>query len=758
MDLYDGMLRVFSGPPWTISTQYLEIWDASNLDDLTLVDQEAFGEDETLFGAIFLDDRALATTYRHTGPFSSTGAFHAFTIDENGDATKVGEFTAPGWNHFLQPVLDGTRLIAIGTDDRDGTQLTISLYDITDVTNPAPLIKRQEIGFAGGIVSSQATWDPRAFTVVDDAVIVHTPMGETETGLVLLPFSTASDPEGSYARGVQILTYSASTLTRRDTMGHDTFVRRSFVASNNVAVNVSERELKVFSYTVPDEPREIGRLDVSPAYENVLLYENARIRRAHSPTNEPAALPRVEIVPRTESPDTAQPLASFELPDGARLYKMGESRLLVMTLHGGNHEPPYTADIDMQVYDVSSPQSPVLLGEYEAPDMPSPFQGYVNPHGYLQAIFVTDDAVAILQHERQELPAVSRQTCRTYVDNGLSECPRTEGCEHFVGSRLCQSIDGRPEFCEGSFARCIGENDIGRCEPVSLEDVADDVVSTKCGDSIIERQFRPFALHVIDFSDPANPTRPPVIPFGAQNEGVKVLQHGDTLYVALQKLVEVPDDPRPYVRHFVYPVDLSQPAQPVVGPPIDVPGVLLAVHGDTLYTRDAIWGAEFIEFAVVQSKLDDGVVRVERSHRFHYDLVSNVAIDGTGQVVVQHSDRWDVFSPFYVERRLTVLRPSPTAADGSFEVALSQEIPPWMQLVTAHGGLAYLHVYGGLLTLDLEAPGEPPLASFLPNRSWEPELTFDGDHVLITGAQRGIDEYDPRDPSLQVPQLPEAAE
>jgi hypothetical protein len=752
MDYRDGLLRVFSSFPRTTFPNYLQIWNTSNPDAPALADQEIFGEAQDLHGAIFLDDRAFAVTYQNVDPF------HAFAIDANGDATQISEFEVSGWNTFFRPVLDQTRLLGIGIDDANGNRLAVSLYDITDLANPEPLLTREEVhDDDSGRDWSEAIWDRRAFTVLEGAVSVQAATGETETGLVLLPF-TSEDDEDKRVTGVQMFTYSATTLTRRGLMLHDDDVRRSFAAGGGVAASLSEQALTLYLYSDLDAPIQLGSLEVLPSYSNVLAYEGFRVRLRHpSPSTgvAPAVPPVLEIVSRTGDLDSAPLLASFEVPRGAALYKMSEGRLLVAARLGSDASPPNSAWL--QVYDVSNPQSPVLAGEYTATDLPALGPAWRPDGRYQPAIYTTADVVAILGNEYREVVG-AQKVCRIVA--APPECDSAEFCQYVAGQRYCRSIDDGPEFCEGGFAICTETPGANSCAPVPTDDVSD-VLETTCTTGAWSRPNRTFEVHVVDFSDPANPTRSPVIELAEADEGVNALGHGDTLYVTVKRRVAVAGDPRPYVRFFVYPVDLSQGSKAVRGPAINVPGEPLAVHGDTLYTRDMAWTSEFIEFAVARLRLDGGVARLEKYEQIPYDYPMNIAIDDSGQAVLQLSRRW-MLGYVYVEPKLQlrVLRPSAAAGDLAFDPVFSDAMPhSHMALMTARGGRAYVRALGGVLTLDLEDAGGPHVESFLPHHDWYPSIHVDGDEVLISGHPSvGLDLYDAADPSLRVPLRSEAAE
>ena len=236
MDLRETVLRVVSGGLWLEGeTNHVETWDVSDLADPQPLDHATFGDGEDLYATLFVDDRAFFVTYLVQDPF------HAFEITEEGAIIEHAEFVVSGWNDFFVTAHEAFRLVGIGVDDQDGARrLAVSLYDITDLDAAEPLVERAEIELDWAW--TEASWDHRAFAVLEDAVSVEAPAGGTETGLILLPFSGWADEQG-YQAGVQIFTFSADSVTARAAMDHGSPVRRSFLADAGVCGNLSETTL-----------------------------------------------------------------------------------------------------------------------------------------------------------------------------------------------------------------------------------------------------------------------------------------------------------------------------------------------------------------------------------------------------------------------------------------------------------------------------------------------------------------------------------
>jgi hypothetical protein len=497
MDFRNDQLRVFSGPEWNDgSSSYLQTWDASDRHRLTPIDQDDFGVGQSLFGAVFLDDRAFAVTYERTDPF------HAFSIDPDGHVEEKSEFIVSGWNDFFRPVLGATRLIGIGMNDENGRKLAVSLYDITDLTNPNPLITRREVTGADGDWNwSEASWDHRAFTVLDDAVNVTAPGGEAETGLVLLPFSGWSQQSGrrAWVSAVQIFSFSSTTVTRRGVMPHGSPVRRAFPAGPTVAANLSDMELSLYDQTDLDRPAPLGRLYLAPDYVKVFAYGNHRVRirgpeeDAWVPKQDRTAM--AEVIAATDIADIATPVARFEVAPDASYFQVGDLLAVVATRAVG--WPVFETTV--RVFDLSDPTRPRPAGQLVTTELASQGDGYEMP-----SYHVTNRSLTAVRHRETWDNHGPMTQCETYVSRHPA-CPTSGDCTQIVGRRSCRTLDGGPEYCVGGFAECVkrpGAEVV--CTPVVDEAAIEGQLSTFCRDQQGSRAEEELAIHVIDLSDPAS--------------------------------------------------------------------------------------------------------------------------------------------------------------------------------------------------------------------------------------------------------------
>ena len=373
MDIDGDILRVVSGNSWASSTNtnHVETFDAADIQNITPIDSKTFGDNEDLYATLFMDNSAFFVTYRRVDPF------HAFEITDTGMITEKSEFIVTGWNDYFKPVVAKSRLIGIGKNDENGrSTMAVSLYDVTDLTNPTPLITRAEIELDRSW--SEAQWDDRAFSVLEKATSVLSGDGTaTETGVVLLPFSGWNDAEKRYVSAVQIFTFSRDTLTLRGVMDHGSHVRRSFVAepTANTTANLSEAELSLFDTTDPDAPVEKGRVELAPHYAHFDVYGNYGVRHhdrssyygwwgshgahTHKTTRSRSYHYRQDV-------DLADPVATIDVPANTQTYKIGDLLVAVSSAIKEDPSGDYQKRKQLttiETWDLSDPTNPVRKGE-----------------------------------------------------------------------------------------------------------------------------------------------------------------------------------------------------------------------------------------------------------------------------------------------------------------------------------------------------------------------------------------------------------
>ncbi len=796
MDLHEGVLRVVSGNSWNASanTNHVETFDATDIQNVTPIDHATFGDNEDLYATLFMGEKAFFVTYRRVDPF------HAFEILADGTITEKSEFIVSGWNDYFKSVVAGSRLIGIGKNDEQGSTMAVSLYDITDLTNPNPLISREEVDLEWSW--SEAQWDDRAFSVLEKATNVVAADGvTTETGVVLLPFSGWDQAASKYVSAVQIYTFSDSTLTLRGTMDHGTQVRRSFVAdaTDKTTGNISEAELSLFDTSDPDTPVELGRAELAPNYADFKVFGQHGARHhdrsdyygwwGGSAQNQQQD--SIQIVPLAGDVDQSEPVASIDVLAGSTSYKVGDRLVVSRSEYTGydNATNRNTFDTTIEVYDLADPANPAQVGGTYASSDLSFGGGYYGGYwgddcwdcgrgGYYgygangDTYAAGDFLVVPSQVGHDELEGqVFRQTWRVdyernrYGENCYGEDSQTgnwgpNACTYYDGYESCTQltrVDGTQDgkVCQGQFSQCTqdaaGETD---CVQVDRSQVP-----TEYNENTQEqrRYWTSYELQLIDIDalasgqggDPSAAITTLSMP--STEEAAGLVAEGDSLFVSYRTPTRLPGDSRPYVRYFFKEIDLSG-AAPVVSPAVNVPGTLVEVEGDTLLTQDYLWGQTIVESSVNKLELRGGQAFLKGAHRFVDQQVASITSDGAGHAVVSHQKAWYAnyastggnYHEYDYTTRMSVL----DLTGPRLDVLSETPIDDWASLREARAGSALFQVPGGLLVMSLSDPTAPAASSYFATRGWPRDIIVEGEDVFFSAGRFGLYRFDLNEDNL----------
>lgn len=222
---------------------------------------------ESLEAVRFDGPRGYVVTFLRVDPL--------FVIDLRDPATPSvsGELEVPGYSTHIEP--RGDRLIAVGIDNTDGTRPALAYYDVSDPANPTEL-DRIVLGPPGSFTESNATYDEKAFKIID------------ELGLIAMPFrhvdyqSIPSDPRplpGFAASGrdlpyvppqcvdaVQLVDFSDAGLTKRGWFNHRGRVERVGLVANRVFA-LSQVALQTVDIADRDDPQRKAMLNFFAANE-----------------------------------------------------------------------------------------------------------------------------------------------------------------------------------------------------------------------------------------------------------------------------------------------------------------------------------------------------------------------------------------------------------------------------------------------------------------------------------------------------------
>lgn len=770
MDAHDGVLRVVSGSSWTGTQQnHLETFSLNDLANPVPLDECSFGQNEQLYATIFIEDRAFFVTYFRTDPL------HAFTIDAQGRCEEHNAFVVSGWNDFLRPTLDGSRLIGVGINDENNRRtVSVSLYDAVNVDNPNPLFARADLAIDNSY--SEAQWDDRAFSVIEDAVSVRSNDDLVETGLVLVPFQGYNATTGENVAQVQILTFSDRTLTRRGVMDHGTPVRRSFLADESTAANLSEQELRLFDLENPSLPVSQGRVEVAPNYRQLLVYGD-HVARVHDSSyyygyypgmTPPSA--QVEIVARDSDLDTAVPVAEIEVPATATLTKVGD--LLVSTLMtavppDGTKTDQYAYMTTIQVYDLSDPANPQRRGSLETDRLqpnygyPYPYPGRMGgiataPPGIIDcfdcwgpsvpSLHVVGEAIVYQSGTQQQNSLGFVESCYEYPSGGCEIDPRTQNCTTFLSGQItCTTYRGKPEMCSGEFVECPADG--GECKPVDPDTIP---TQKQCSTYEDFRYWQSYNFDALDLRDANDPQLADRLEMKGNEEGTSVIVSDSALYYNYQTPHTKQDDPRSYVKRFFREIDFADPRSAKVGSAINVPGDVIAVADPIVFTRDFVYDEDDVRTMVARLEVDGDVARLRASRVFSERTVDNVKLDGAGHILVSNGPAYGYAVPAVgpsmlpgelkpedqPQHKLTIL------SEETLDVSGEVDIDSWATFSDAKAGRALFAVNGGLLVVNVEDPAKPHAQAFFRTIAWPSEVYFDGQEAMFAGGPYGIYRFD----------------
>lgn len=665
MHIHANVLRVVSGNWWSSGSNvnHVETFNIADIAQPKPIDHDTFGEGQQLFGTTFSADKAFFVTYLRQDPF------HAFSITADGTMKEESEFIVSGWNDFFVPVQNETRLIGVGHNDENNRRsLAISLYDVTDLKNTRPLLMRAEIDLANSW--SEANWDDRGFTVLENAASAVAANGTRETGLILLPFTGYDTATQEYVGGVQIFTFSSTTVTRRGTMKHDMGVRRSFIgdAANSIAANLSASDLSLFSILNTDAPQAKGSVQLAPNYGQFLAFSNVGVRyrsidSAWSYQSSAARrMDKVELVALANADGNA-PLASIDVPAGSRIYGVG-ARLAVVSSVG----TATGVNTTITTYDVSDSAKPVRLGS------------------------LTTDALV--------------QNGYMYAVNDMRVCT-------IVGP------------CWGSYVTpettVVGNTLVFATQTAHAPSAAGSVVS---------RYWSSYTFQVVDLSNPATPALLPKISMPEGDESVGLVKSGNTLWINYKKPEANQTTGQPQAKYFVKALDLSVGSAPKLGAEVNIPGQLMAVVGESLYTVDHGWNEKTVNTTLNMLILRDNLAYLQASQPLANQRPTGLMVDGKN-IVMTH---YDIAASQYA---LSIYE----VANKLFTQTSASALPYYPILREARQGKVLLQSGNGFLLYDISQAQGPFAQAYFPAMNWGGSVTLVGNEVYVPAGAYGIYQF-----------------
>jgi uncharacterized secreted protein with C-terminal beta-propeller domain len=186
MDEYEGYFRVATTTYGETTRNHVYILDM----DLSIVGSlEGLAPGETIYSARFVGERGYLVTFEMIDPL--------FVIDLSDPYNPgvLGELRITGYSNYLHPY-DENHLIGIGKETVGAEEgdfawyqgVKISLFDVSDVSNPLEMSEPYVIGHRG--TDSPVLWDHKAF------------LFDKSRNLLVIPVLVAEIDESEYPGGV----------------------------------------------------------------------------------------------------------------------------------------------------------------------------------------------------------------------------------------------------------------------------------------------------------------------------------------------------------------------------------------------------------------------------------------------------------------------------------------------------------------------------------------------------------------------------
>lgn len=383
MDEHEGVLRVISQPGlwWNNAAKPgVQTFAVASSNEITPLGytELTLPRPESLRSVRFDGDRAYAITAEQTDPL--------FTIDlsDPENPAQLGELEMPGWVYHMQP--RGDRVLALGFDNAsEEGALHVSLFDVSDLTRPT-MLERIHFGGSWGNFAEDQDRIHKAFTILDDL------------GTILVPYSGWEYDEvgggcGKYTSGIQLIDFTADTLTKRGVAPARGQARRAFVHDDRLFA-VSDQEVGTFRIDDRDAPVAVADLTLATIVSNAAVTGDLVVRMSADWWTSGA---RLEVVSAAD-PDRAEPLGSLDLTaltDASEgdCYGSGlaEARVFTHGQHAYLLWPTYSdwTKTRLAVVDLTNPEAPRIASQRTLPFSSSALYG----GGYYGAIVQAGDSV-----------------------------------------------------------------------------------------------------------------------------------------------------------------------------------------------------------------------------------------------------------------------------------------------------------------------------------------------------------------------------
>lgn len=338
MDAWNGALRVVTNAWDTVRNTYITTFDITEPDAMVQLGQTVLesASGETTYATRFDGARAYIVTYLTVDPL--------FIVDLSDPASPrvMGELIIPGWSTHIEP--RGDRLIALGVDDAGGRRVMVSLFDVSDPANP---LRLDYESFGESWSWSTAYSDVKAFSVLDD--------------MILVPFSGWNTGSGGYDR-LQFISYDANTLTVQGYVDLQGSAVRSFNYAG-LYYAVTQEQLAVIDAADLSSPEITNSIVLAENIADVVPLSNGWTVEVVSRYDTGDTLLRAEGGGGIAGGSLVLPLSNI-----AGAFAWQDSVAVVSTVY--EYEPEYRSYYQVVLADFSDPAAPEITGKWNAEIQP----------------------------------------------------------------------------------------------------------------------------------------------------------------------------------------------------------------------------------------------------------------------------------------------------------------------------------------------------------------------------------------------------
>ena len=353
MRLQDDVFTVISQKPVFPPSTWLETFDVSDplrprkLGELEVV------RNESLHATRFDGDKAYIVTFLRIDPL------WIVDLSDPSHPTISGELEVPGWSTYLQPM--GDRLLSVGVENAQGSQVAVSLFDVRNPAKPA-LLSRLPLGESHSW--TEANHNEKALGFFPEA------------GLVLLPFSAVNrvpldtpiaidgqplEPSAAYIRskqkGVQLIELVGDDLILRGVIEEEAPPRRTTLHKNRI-LSLSGKSLLTVDASDYDHPKVLNKLRLSWSIDQVIVEGDYLIEFSYG-NRENQEAPAIQVASQAE-PHTI--LAESVLPQNGPIQKAEIHGNRLYIVQGGSGPEFNVYDFHLLIYNLDNLPSLSLLG------------------------------------------------------------------------------------------------------------------------------------------------------------------------------------------------------------------------------------------------------------------------------------------------------------------------------------------------------------------------------------------------------------